>query len=113
MGRFDSIFEKGGKGKMGEEKKFVAPEIKRVEIESRTAKKPIFKPKGEVSDECLAALRASSEVIGEKCKFTPSPRGASVNEALPFLEKLVKEGVYSDIDEAVKDFKIMRERVKD
>lgn len=27
----------------------------------------------EVSDECLAALRAAGEVIGEKCKFTPAP----------------------------------------
>lgn len=26
---------------------------------------------GPVSDECLAALRAASEVIGERCKFTP------------------------------------------
>ena len=54
------------------EKKFVAPRVERIEIEPRVAKKPIFKPKEEVSDECLAALRAASEVIGEKCKFTPS-----------------------------------------
>jgi len=68
MGRFDKIFEKGGKGKMGEEKKkFVVPKIERIEIEPRVAKKPIFKPKEKVSDECLAALRASSEVIGERC----------------------------------------------
>ena len=40
MGRFDKVFEKG-KGKMGEE----------------------------VPDECLAALRAASEVIGEKCNI--------------------------------------------
>jgi len=43
MGKF-SRFMKREKGKMGEEV---------------------------VSDECLAALRAASEVIGEKCKFTP------------------------------------------
>ena len=80
-GRFDKIFEKGGKRKMVE--------------------------KGEeVSDECLAALRAASEVIGEKCKYTPpSPKGVSVSDALPFLKKLVKDGVYSDMDEAVKEFK--------
>lgn len=46
MGRFDKIFKRGEKGKMGEPK--------------------------EVSEECLAALRAASEVIGEKCEFTPS-----------------------------------------
>ena len=34
----------------------------------------------------------------------------SVRDALPFLEKLVKVGIYSNIDEAVADFKIMREK---
>jgi len=41
---------KGKKRKMGEEKKMRGDEV---------------------SDACLAALRAASEVIGEKCKFTP------------------------------------------
>ena len=41
MGRFDKIFEKRGKRKKGEV----------------------------VSDECLAALHAASEVIGDKCEF--------------------------------------------
>ncbi len=41
---------KGGKGKMREEKKM---------------------GEDEVSDTCLAALRAASEVISDKCKFTP------------------------------------------
>ena len=34
----------------------------------------------------------------------------SVAEALPELEKLVEEGVHSSIDEAIKEFKITRER---
>ena len=34
----------------------------------------------------------------------------TVRGASPFLEKLVKEGVYSDMDEAVKEFKLVRER---
>lgn len=37
-------------------------------------------------------------------------RRVSVRDALPFLEKLVKEGIYLNIDEAVEDFKIVRER---
>jgi len=36
--------------------------------------------------------------------------GKSVKDALPFLEKLVNGGMYSNIGEAVKEFKIMRER---
>ena len=38
----------------------------------------IFEKRGKevVSDECLAALRASSAVISEKCKFTEIRRGA-------------------------------------
>lgn len=43
MGRFDKIFKKGGKGKMGEE----------------------------VKDECVAFLKAVSEMMPEKCGFTP------------------------------------------
>ena len=54
------------------EGKFVAPKTEMIEIGPRVAKMPIFKPKEEVSDACLAALRAASEVIGEKCGFTPS-----------------------------------------
>lgn len=63
--------EKGGKGKMGEEV---------------------------VSDECLAALHAASDVIGEKCKFTPpSPaktieiEGAKIGVPTEEVEKLKGE----------------------
>lgn len=59
---------------MGEEKKkFVAPKTEKIKIESRTAKMPIFKPKDEVSEECLAALRAAREVVDEKCEITGTP----------------------------------------
>lgn len=34
----------------------------------------------------------------------------SVRDALPFLEGLVEKGIYPDIDEAVVDFKLMRNR---
>jgi len=45
---------------------------------------------GEVDDECLAALRAASEVIGEKCKFTPPPTMNKNSFVQMFLEDTPK-----------------------
>ncbi|MCK4529227.1 hypothetical protein KAW18_17830 [candidate division WOR-3 bacterium] len=71
----------------------------------------------EVSDECLAALRAASEVIGEKCKFTP-PSPAKTIEVegagqlrIPVEEAREAEKILEEKRELTKEeqFRVLKE----
>jgi len=68
----------------------------------------------EISEECLAALRAASEVIGEKCKFTPPEikktveiEGLKIEVPNEVAEKL--KGQYHDLTFAEKVKKMEEE----